>query len=510
MQRAFFAFCAVACFGTPIAAAELTTNFITGGQRSPVVIDTDFVVISKTSAPSTAKAVKLSAIERAAFDQIGVEVVTRASIESDDMVIGYPIWFDKENGAVGVLTHEIVVRLQSAKELKLVRGIKGFKDVHETTFRQDLYLANFSSPMAALEAANALAGTQGVVYAHPNFILPKDWRQSAKVAAEPRAAKQGRLAGTEQIVVAVLDAGFDLNHADLNNIWRQNADEIPGNGIDDDRNGYVDDVRGWNFDNNTPDVAAGLIPQNGTDVSGLIAARHNSEGGAGVCALCSVLPLTLPFKPAADAAAFYYAESRGADIITNNWGYQPGTPLTDVVVEAINTVATRAHHGRGTVILFAMNNRDQNECAGPKPDISSLEMVVAVSAASAQDQRVSDAAWGDCMEFLAPSFADGRQGSAVATPIAAGLFGLMLSVNNELTRDEALAIVLATADKIDPVSAQYNQSGFSQKYGYGRINASKAVRAAEVFRQYTRRAADEKQRRAEAEAVKTKKQVGLR
>jgi subtilisin family serine protease len=76
-------------------------------------------------------------------------------------------------------------------------------------------------------------------------------------------------------------------------------------------------------------------------------------------------------------------------------------------------------------------------------------------------------------------------GSSAATPIAAGVFGLMFSINQNLTRDEALSMVLATADKVHPELANYDASGFSRKYGFGRINAAKALRAVEVFRKYS-------------------------
>ena len=79
-------------------------------------------------------------------------------------------------------------------------------------------------------------------------------------------------------------------------------------------------------------------------------------------------------------------------------------------------------------------------------------------------------------------------GTSAATPIAAGVFGLMLSVNDQLTRDEALALVVSTTDKVHPSLANYApETGFSRKYGYGRINAGKAVRAAQAFKKYTRR-----------------------
>jgi subtilisin family serine protease len=190
-----------------------------------------------------------------------------------------------------------------------------------------------------------------------------------------------------------------------------------------------------------------------------------------------------------------------------------------VLVEAIDTVAREGRGGKGTIILFAMNNLDQDDCVGPNPDISSLASVIAVSGASDLDRKVSMSAWGDCMEVLSPTYETDRPGVATtdltgkrgynngrypgdladldytvgfggtsaATPIAAGVFALMLAVNDGLSRDEALAIVEATAAKVSPEDAQYDaQTGFSHKYGFGRIDAARAVRAAAAFRKYSR------------------------
>jgi subtilisin family serine protease len=86
------------------------------------------------------------------------------------------------------------------------------------------------------------------------------------------------------------------------------------------------------------------------------------------------------------------------------------------------------------------------------------------------------------------SYTNNFGGTSSATPIAAGVFGLMFSINENLTRDEALSMVLATADKVHPELAIYDSSGFSRKYGFGRINAAKALRAVEVFRKYSNKA----------------------
>ncbi len=531
--------------------AEATSGFYSGRSFKQLTVDKDHVAIQGTAAAQEGRQALLGVKESVAFAQLGVSIVDRAKIRATDAIVGYPVSFSKDAGAVAVLTHEIVVRTDSDAGVKAIKAELGFADLEETTFKKGLYLAKFTSPMAALAAANDLYKVAGVAYAHPNFLIPKDFRQVKRAmtpADEPFFGSQWHLdntgqfggtagadihaksawevtTGSSDVIVAVLDGGFELTHPDLEGAFFHNAGEIPGNGVDDDHNGYIDDVNGWNYWSKSNDPSAGAYGDHGTAVSGLVGARQNGKGVTGVCPRCTILPVTVAWTPADDAAAFYYANSAGAAVITNSWGYPIGIPATDVVEEAINDVAAHGRGGKGMIVLFAMNNIDQDDCIGASPDISSLESVIAVSGASDMDKKVSNSGWGACMEFLSPTLESGRKGitsadmtgklgyntgrnpndlpdpdytndfggTSAATPIAAGVFALLLSVNDELTRNEALAMVLATADKVQPDSAHYDpRTGFSNKFGYGRINAGKAVRAAQVFRKYTQKDKDKK------------------
>lgn len=535
-----FAFCVMG-HASVVVAAQAESGFYSGGVFRPLVVDKDHVAVRGVS--SAPKASVLSDPEAARFMEMGVTVVERTGVRDTSAIVGYPIWFNKDKGAVGILTHEIVVRLAKGNDQRLVRQAEGFADMRPMTGRNDVFLAKFSSPMAALTAANSLYKGRGIVYAHPNFMVPKVWR----AAAAPRADETfyghqwhlentGQFGGTPgadihvrgawevtegdpSIIVAALDGGFEVTHPDLDGAWHRNAAEIPGNGVDDDGNGYVDDVTGWNFWADASHPSGGVVEDHGTAVAGLVAARRNGAGVIGSCPNCTVLPVTLSWEVAEDAAAFDYAIKQGASVITNSWGYPVGTPTTDVLEDAIATAARDGRDGMGAIILFAMNNINQDDCIGAEPDISSLDSVIAVSGASDLDKKVTSSAWGACMEFLSPTWEGGRRGIATtdltgrrgynsgssttdlpdanytndfsgtsaATPIAAGVFGLMLDANRSLTRNEALAMVLATADKVQPQLANYDpQTGFSNKYGYGRINAAAAVRAAELFHRYTR------------------------
>lgn len=542
--RLFVAAAAV-LVSAPLAAATASMSFFAKGRARSLEVERDYVAVRSPSVGKSARPKILNEREAARFAEMGLSVVPRATRGVPGEVVGYPVWFNRGKGAVGVLTREIVVKVRRRAGERAVRATAGFSTMAPLGRARGLFKATFSSPTVALAAANALSRRKDVAYAHPNFWIPKDWRESRP----PRAGETyfqdlwhlenngqfGGLAGADihvkaawevtegdpSIVVAILDGGFETSHPDLDLAFFRNPREIIGNGVDDDDNGYVDDVSGWNFWTDAGDASGGLLDLHGTAVAGLVGARKNGQGVVGTCPSCTLLPIAVSWEVAEDAAAFHYASALGADVITNSWGYPIGTPETDVVVDAIHESATTGRGGKGAIILFAMNNSDQDDCVGPEPDLSAHDDVVAVSGASDLDVKVTGSAWGDCMEILAPTREGGRKGVATtdllgkrgynagdtpsqdlvdlaytndfggtsaATPIAAGVFGLMLAVNGGLTRNEAVAMVLATADKIRPELAAYNpRTGFSSKYGYGRINAARAVGAAQLFRQYSQR-----------------------
>ena len=129
--------------------------------------------------------------------------------------------------------------------------------------------------------------------------------------------------GSQDVVIAVLDTGVDYNHVDLaDNIW-VNAGEIPGNGVDDDGNGYIDDVRGWDCVNNDNDP----MDDNGhgTHVAGIIAAANNNIGTVGVAFNCKIMPVKTgtssgTLNNSDIAEAIQYAYMNGASVINMSFG----------------------------------------------------------------------------------------------------------------------------------------------------------------------------------------------
>ena len=165
--------------------------------------------------------------------------------------------------------------------------------------------------------------------------------------------------GSRSVVVAVIDSGIDLTHPDLAaNIWT-NPGEIEGNGIDDDKNGFVDDVHGWNFAAGNNDVQDGY--GHGTHVSGIIGAvGNNALGVAGINWQVSIMPLRFQDNygigntGGAIAALNYAAMMRrdfGINIVVTNNSWGGGTGLSELLREAI-----RANGEAGITFVAAAGN----------------------------------------------------------------------------------------------------------------------------------------------------------
>lgn len=184
--------------------------------------------------------------------------------------------------------------------------------------------------------------------------------------------------GSTKVVVAVIDTGIDINHPDLKSRIFVNPNEVPRNGIDDDGNGYIDDVNGWDFYNNDntvydiPDV-----DDHGTHVAGTIAAQgDNGIGVVGVAPLVKILPLKFLGTPdgngyVSDAVrAVDYAASMGVKISNNSWG---GGNYSTALYEAIRD--------SGSLFVAAAGNDGlNNDYYSHYPSSYSLDNILSVAA----------------------------------------------------------------------------------------------------------------------------------
>ncbi|MFH1326492.1 MAG: S8 family serine peptidase [Candidatus Falkowbacteria bacterium] len=313
-----------------------------------------------------------------------------------------------------------------------------------------------------------------------------------------------------QIVIAVLDTGVDIDHPDLNsNIWI-NQDEIPDNGLDDDRNGYIDDYQGWDFFNNMadprPKFTEGFTEvgiHHGTLVAGIASASgNNAFGVSGLTWQAQIMPL----KVLSDSGegrvvdvikAIDYATNNGAHIINLSF---VGIGFSDSLQEAIQ----RAYNAGIIIVAAAGNENEQGEGESldknkmyPVCYDGSKNMVIGVAATDAIDQKAIFSNYGfSCIDISAPGTGifglatyDLKQrkngdvfdkyyqgywsGTSMATSIVSGSLALIKTVNPKLSRDQLIEILLSTADDINRVNPHY-----LRQLGSGRLNLQKAVEKA--------------------------------
>ncbi|MCX6019512.1 MAG: S8 family serine peptidase, partial [Chloroflexi bacterium] len=264
-----------------------------------------------------------------------------------------------------------------------------------------------------------------VVAATPNDPLYADQWGLTKIKA---ATAWNVVTGTPGTVIAIIDSGIDRQHPDLASRLWVNPGEIPNNGIDDDNNGYVDDVHGWNFVAKSNDVAD--VNGHGTQVAGVAAAAgNNGEGIAGVCWDCRIMVVkAMQASGVANysdiAAAVNYAVAKGARVINLSLGgYADSTALRT----AIQTAA-----GSAVIVAGAGNDSTANRFYP-----AAYANVLGVAATTSTNTKVGLSNYGDWVSLAAPGEAitttflgsdyGPGSGTSLASPFVAGLAGLIRS-----------------------------------------------------------------------------------
>jgi subtilisin family serine protease len=301
----------------------------------------------------------------------------------------------------------------------------------------------------------------------------------------------------KDVTVAVIDTGLDWYHPDISHdkIWT-NPNEVQGNGIDDDNNGYVDDIVGWNFvrNRNKPWDYDG----HGTFVTGVIAAaQSNGIGISGISSSARIMPLKALDAfgrgyASMAAEAINYAAEHGARIINLSLG---GRTLTKVEQLAVDHARSR-----GAIVVVAAGNSGQSVV-----DFSpaGLRGVVTVTATDRKDKRAGFSNWGPLVDIAAPGvdvlslrarrtdllslirgvkykrgegiLGEDRSyyrasGTSFAAPIVTGTMTELLASKPDLTADQATRMVLHSARDIET-------PGVDNYTGYGLLDATAALAA---------------------------------
>ena len=286
--------------------------------------------------------------------------------------------------------------------------------------------------------------------------------------------------GSDSVIIGIIDSGVRTEHEDLVDAIYKRTTEIPGNGIDDDANGYIDDYRGYNFSWKEDSTSAGdaFNPDNGhgTGVAGLCdATTNNGIGIAGLAGRCQIFPLRTMPKGTTGIVfgyeALMYCAVNGFDVVNCSWGGQsPSCIDQDVITYTI---------ARGTAVVAAAGNHYSASPFYP----AGYKGVLSVGVVDASDNVVPMTGRGPTVDVMAPGHTswttsnnggyDGFCCTSGSSPLVSAVVGLVRSRYPELGPLQACAVVRDAIDEAPwaTVPAEIDRLQLPR----GRLNALKAV-----------------------------------
>ena len=445
---------------------------------------------------------------------------------------------EKKSGLMRVVHKEIALRLTpstKAKQRDKIFKKLGLELRSRNSFVPNQYIVKSKDPhctgVELIELSNHCLELDEMVFATPNFVSEFRRETIPAISAAEWHLKNTGLDGQKKdedvnaqgawsitrgkssITVAVLDDGIDVDHPNLKSQIKRNPDPSEPRDIVG-RDFFIPDDDNPDYFNPRPKLfqlpydEVDLNDIHGTPCAGVIAAAGKNGGSIGIAHKCKVLAVKIfhADNPAPDervANAIRYA-CRHADIVSCSWL----SAFSDDVALAINVDAAKARDKKGCAIFCAAGNDGGSGVVFP----AKLPGAIAIGASTDKATIAGYSNTGPEIWNTAPSSggvkgifttdvsipnrgfnlgnaADGGvdglhtnnfSGTSSATPLAAGVAALMLSVKPDLKRDQIREILADTAEKIGPASS-YDASGHSQEFGFGRIDAQAAVTKAKAM-----------------------------
>ena len=414
---------------------------------------------------------------------------------------------------------EAVVRFASGDSQNAARIVAplGGEIVRKVgAYSPNTFLVRASRDGSGVRLANKLATRSDVVFSEPNMIVPKipfgttndplypnQWhlkntgQGGGKATADVNIERAWDITrGTQDITIAIMDTGTDAAHEDL-------APNM---------------VPGYDFiDQDADPSPSGPNDNHGTACAGVAAGiGNNGIGVSGAAQNCKIMPIRIIGSEEGEGAtdvetadSFDFAVRQGADVLSNSWGYEQGYPEPTVIAAAIQRAVKVGRGGKGCVILFASGNGDRDGVGdsidgfGPgTAELAADSNVIAVGATNNFDRVTTYSNFGESLDIVAPSgpgrFDGGTlgitttdrtgapgytatnydstfDGTSSACPLVAGVAALILSAEPELTYSQVRERLQESADKVDFAGGTYDSAGHSRIYGFGRLNAYRAL-----------------------------------
>ncbi|MBX2976714.1 MAG: S8 family serine peptidase, partial [Ignavibacteriaceae bacterium] len=416
-----------------------------------------------------------------------------------------------KNGNIAYLSNSIVVKFKHQVEKDFTGNIflpssilrkLSFLQIEETSAFLKTYSAKrnpeidkiviikYSNDLDPFHIMQILKNDYSIDWVEPKFVyevgfIPNDPEYIAQWGlAKVKAAEAWDISkGDTNIVIGIIDTGVDWDHPDLAaNIWI-NKNEIPNNGIDDDNNGYIDDIRGWDFGGltGTPDNdPMEDRPDHGTHVAGIASAvTNNGIGVAGLGYNCKIMPVKVSRDDTRNSSnqpyvlygyeGIAYAAENGSHVINCSWGGGGYSIAGQLMIDYATSL--------GSIVVAAAGNNGSSEWFYP----SAFNNVLSVAASSSSDTKASFSNFGTFVDVISPGVSIRAtwqndtytylNGTSMAAPLVAGLAGLVKSHFPNLSPNQISERIRVTSDNIDSL----NSSIYKTKLGKGRINAFNAL-----------------------------------
>lgn len=430
---------------------------------------------------------------------------------------------DPASQAPVLYTENLFVKFEDDAKATVYRSL--LKKYKLTVKRQLDYVRNgffVEAPeqigLQLFELASQLLDEAAVELCHPELVrelryravFPQQWHlkklkiNRKTINAHVNVEEAWALSEGAGTIIAVIDDGVDLDHEEFRSSSKLVAPRDVTRGVDDARPGNQDN--------------------HGTACAG-VACADGHFGASGVAPKARLLPIRLAsgLGSQAEADAFVHAARNGADVISCSWGpvdgqwWDPNDPrhqqrvlLPDSTRLAMDWAVQNGRNGKGCVILFAAGNGNESV---DNDGYASYEKVMAVAACNDSSKRSFYSDFGKAIWCAFPSsdvvpsktpgiwttdrsgpvgyndghpdkgdalgnYTNGFGGTSSATPGVAGVVALVLARNPNLRWDEVREIIKQSCDKIDKSGGQYDADGRSPSYGWGRVNARRAVELA--------------------------------
>ncbi len=518
-RRLLLLVCAVLCLGSNVRISAQSTSSTTQSAESNFVEGVVRVKLQREIAdrmiaaklPLSVKGTSKKYVQTGVtpLDRVNqkVKAVSMTRVfpyagknEAKHKAFGLDLWYDVHYEASGMKLAQARNLFRSAEGVSYAQRIPLYKPIGGERFLE-------VSPAAVAKAAKA-AST--MPFNDP--LLNDQWHYNndghiagTKVGADANVFKawETGVTGSKDVVVAIIDGGFQVDHPDLkDNVWINTAELNGKPGVDDDGDGYVDDIYGYNFVINSSDINA---HSHGTHVAGTVGATNNN--GIGVCGVaggsdgkggvkmmvCQVFDSRASSSAVADfGAAIVYAADRGASIAQCSWGASVAGDEDKSVTEAVNYFTKNGGGDKmnGGLCIFAAGNNGEEGDYYP----GCLDKVVAVGSMAPDGSVAYYSNRGKWVDVTAPGGLEdnGQQygvlstlpnstygyneGTSMACPHVSGIAALILSkYGNKQFSNETLRTLLTTS-----VNDLYTQNPeYEGLMGSGYIDAYKALQGKE-------------------------------